>query len=190
MLNRVSVAALSMVASAWLAAPAAHAVDLPAGDWKLGLSGFASGYLQHGFCDHAATSVAGGFACTTGISGQVGNSTLGRIGAGYIFADFFPQIQYTTPQLGGFQLQASIIQGFDAVPMADVNGVKLIEHPLPGLMAKANFDWQGLLAGHTWVSGWLQSSSSTTPQFAGEQRITSSALDPGGRLAFQGLTAV
>jgi hypothetical protein len=135
-------------------------------------------------------SLAGVGSGGAGVSGQVGNSTLGRIGAGYIFADFFPQIQYSTPQLAGFQLVASIIQGFDAVPMADVNGVKLIEHPLPGLMAKVDFDWQGLLAGHTWVSGWLQSSSSTTAQFASEQRITSSAVDLGGRLDFKFLSLV
>jgi predicted porin len=273
-----------MVASATLAAPAAYAVDVAAGDWKLGVSGFASGYLQHGFCDHADTTVAGGFACNTGpgggdrssvsnglgvghfgitastqkgewdlggmgeiwsginstsggktgfgetspslrqsyvffgskrfgtlkagrmfgvfgsdaiasdmslagvgsgaagVSGQVGNSTLGRIGAGYIFADFFPQIQYSSPQLAGLQLVASVIQGFDAVPMADVNGVKLIEHQLPGLMAKATFDWKGVLGGRTWVSGWLQSSSATNAQFATEQTITSQAVDVGARL--------
>jgi hypothetical protein len=292
MLKRVSVAALSMVASASLAAPVAHAVEIPAGDWRLGLSGFASGYLQHGFCDHAAISVAGGFACNTGpggdnrssvsnglgvghfgvsaatqrndwdlggtgeiwsginstaggksgfgetspslrqsyvffgskrvgtfklgrmfgvfgsdaivndmslagvgsgaagVSGQVGNSTLGRIGAGYVFADFFPQIQYATPDLAGFQLVASVIQGFDAAPMADVNGVKLIEHSLPGAMAKATYDWKGALAGHLWVSGWLQSSSSTTGQFAAEERITSAAGDLGGRLDVRAFSAV
>jgi predicted porin len=292
MRKRDWVALASMIASALLVAPAAYAVDVTAGDWTLGVSGFASGYLQHGFCEHADTQVAGGFACNTGpggdnrssvsnglgvghfgitaatqknewdlggtgeiwsginstsggktgfgetspslrqsyvffgskrfgtlkagrmfgvfgsdaiandmslagvgsgaagVSGQVGNSTLGRIGAGYIFADFFPQIQYSTPQLAGLQLVASIIQGFDAVPMADINGVKLIEHPLPGAMAKATFDWKGLLAGRTWVSGWLQSSSSTNAQFASEQKIMSSAVDLGARLDLKALSLV
>jgi predicted porin len=292
MLKRIGVAVSSMVAGTLLAAPAAYAVDVAAGDWKLGVSGFASGYVQHGFCEHADTKVAGGFACNTGpggdnrssvsnglgvghfgisastekhgwdlggvgeiwsginstsggktgfgetspslrqsyvffggkrfgtvkagrmfgvfgsdaiandmslagvgsgaagVSGQVGNSTLGRIGAGYVFADFFPQIQYSTPQLAGFQLVASVIQGFDAVPMADVNGVKLIEHTLPGMMAKATFDWKGLLAGRTWVSGWLQSSSSTNGQFATKEEITSQAIDLGARLDFKALALV
>jgi predicted porin len=290
MLKRVALP--SMVASALLAAPAANAVDLAAGDWKLGLSGFASGYAQHGFCDHTDTKVAGGFACNTGlggenrssvsnglgvghfgisastqkndwdlggvgeiwsginstnggktgfgetspslrqsyaffggkrfgtlklgrmfgvfasdaiasdmslagvgsgaagVSGQVGNSTLGRIGAGYIFADFFPQIQYTTPSLAGFQLTAAVIQGFDAVPMADVNGVKLIEHTLPGTMAKLTFDWSGALAGRAWTGGWLQSSSSSNGQLASEETITSSAVDVGARLDFKVLSLV
>jgi predicted porin len=292
MVKRVSIAVASMVASALLAAPAAYAVDLAAGDWKLELAGFASGYLQHGFCEHADTKVAGGFACNTGpggdnrssvsnglgvghfgvtaqtqknewdlggtgeiwsginstsggktgfgetspslrqsyvffgskrfgtfklgrmfgvfgsdaiandmslagvgsgaagVSGQVGNSTLGRIGAGYIFADFFPQIQYATPQLAGFQLVASVIQGFDAVPMADINGVKLIEHPLPGAMGKLTFDWTGLLSGRTWVSGWLQSSASSNMQFATQEKITSKAVDLGARLDLKALSLV
>jgi predicted porin len=291
MLKRDWAAVASMVASTLLVAPVAFAVDVAAaGDWKLGVSGFASGYVQHGVCDHAETQVAGGFACNTGpgganrssvsnglgvghfgitastrkndwdlggtgeiwsginstsggktgfgetspslrqsyvffgskrfgmlkagrmfgvfgsdaigndmslagvgsgaagVSGQVGNSTLGRIGAGYIFADFFPQIQYATPVLGGLQLVASIIQGFDAVPMADVNGVKLIEHTLPGLMAKATFDWTGVVGGRSWVGGWLQNSSSTNAQFATNQKVTSSALDLGTRLDWSALS--
>jgi predicted porin len=292
MMKRVWVAVTPMVASALLVAPAAYAVDVAAGDWKLGLSGFASGYAQQGFCDHTDTKVAGGFACNTGpggenrssvsnglgvghfgisastqkndwelgglgeiwsginstsggktgfgetspslrqsyaffgskrfgtlklgrmfgvfgsdaigndmslagvgsgaagISGQVGNSTLGRIGTGYIFADFFPQIQYATPQLVGLQLVASVIQGFDAVPMADVNGVKLIEHTLPGVMGKLTFDWKGLLAGHAWVSGWVQSSASSNGQFAGKEEITSTAVDVGARFDLKALSLV
>jgi predicted porin len=297
MRKRVWVTVPSMVASALLAAPAAYAVDVTAGDWKLGISGFASGYAQHGFCEHSDTQVAGGFACNTGpggdnrssvanglgvghfgiaastrknewdlggvgeiwsginstnggktgfgetspslrqsyaffgskrfgtvklgrmfgvfgsdaiandmslagvgsgaagISGQVGNSTLGRIGAGYIFADFFPQIQYATPQLAGFQLTAAVIQGFDAAPMASIdnkpiNGVNLIEHPLPGMMAKLTFDWSGLLGGRAWTSGWMQSSSSSNGQFASEEKITSSAVDVGARLDWKVLSLV
>ncbi len=285
-----SVFSVTMCAGVLLAGSAARAVDMTAGDWKLGVSGFASGYLQLGMCDHSGTSVAGGFACDTGpdggnrasvsnglgvghfgisasterggwtfggtgeiwsginstnggktgfgetspslrqsfvffgskragtfkvgrmfgvfasdaivndmslagvgsgaagVSGQVGNSTLGRIGVGYIFADFFPQLQYTTPDLGGLQLTASVIQAFDAVPLADVNGVKLIEHRLPGLMGKATFDWSAVLAGHLWLSGWWQSSSSSMAQFPTRQTITSSALDVGGRLDLKGLS--
>jgi predicted porin len=135
-------------------------------------------------------SLAGVGSGAAGVSGQVGNSTLGRIGAGYIFADFFPQIQYSTPQLAGLQLTGAVIQSFDAVPIADVNGVKLIEHTLPGLMGKLTFDWQGILAGRTWVGGWLQSSSSTNGQFAGKEEITSKAVDLGGRLDWKVLSLV
>jgi predicted porin len=282
----------AMLVSLVLAAPAARAVDLPAGDWKLEVTGFASGYLQLGLCDDSTSNIAGGFACNTGpggdnrssvsnglgvghfgisaatekggwniggtgeiwsginstsggktgfgetspslrqsfvffgrknvgtfkvgrmfgvfgsdaiandmslagvgsgaagVSGQVGNSTLGRIGVGYIFADFFPQIQYATPDLGGFQLVASVIQAFDAVPMANVNGVSLIEHPVPGFMGKASYDWKAGLSGRLWVSGWVQRASSTTGQFERRQNLTSSAEDVGLRLDLGGLSAL
>ncbi len=130
-------------------------------------------------------TLAGVGSGAAGVSGA-GNSTLGRIGVGYIFADFFPQIQYNSPDLHGFQVVASIIQAFDAAPMAGVNPVSLIEHPLPGLMGKATFDWKGDFAGRAWVGGWGQSSTSTNGQFTSEQSVFSSAFDFGTRLEFAG----
>jgi predicted porin len=42
------------------------------------------------------------------------NTTFGRIGYGYIYADWKPQIAYTTPNMGGFQATAGISQAFNA----------------------------------------------------------------------------
>jgi len=39
-----------------------------------------------------------------------GNTTLGRIGYGYIYADWKPQISYTTPNFSGFQATVGISQ--------------------------------------------------------------------------------
>jgi len=44
-----------------------------------------------------------------------GNTTLGRIGVGYIYADWIPQISYTSPKSGGFQYSAGLFQGMDIV---------------------------------------------------------------------------
>jgi len=41
-----------------------------------------------------------------------GNTTLGRIGTGYIYADWKPQISYTTPNFNGFQATAAISQAW------------------------------------------------------------------------------
>jgi len=43
----------------------------------------------------------------------VGNTTFGRIGSGYIYADWKPQISYTTPNMNGFQATAAITQGWN-----------------------------------------------------------------------------
>src|SRR5713101_9710792 len=44
-----------------------------------------------------------------------GNTTLGRIGVGYIYTDWIPQISYTSPKSGGFQYSAGLFQGVDVV---------------------------------------------------------------------------
>src|SRR2546422_1859771 len=42
-----------------------------------------------------------------------GNTTLGRIGVGYIYTDWIPQISYASPNYGGFQYSAGVFQGID-----------------------------------------------------------------------------
>src|SRR5712691_11475223 len=42
-----------------------------------------------------------------------GNTTLGRIGVGYIYTDWIPQISYSSPKYGGFQYSAGVFQGMD-----------------------------------------------------------------------------
>jgi hypothetical protein len=109
-----------------------------------------------------------------------GNSSLGRIGVGYIFASFFNQIQYTTPDFGGFSLTGSVIQAFTD------ESTTLTEHKLPGFMAKANYAWKGTVAGSLWTSGLLQESSTAD----GLTSLTSSAVDVGARLDYRDLSLV
>ena len=109
-----------------------------------------------------------------------GNSSLGRIGVGYIFATFFNQIQYTTPDFGGFSLTGSVIQAFTD------NSTTLTEHKLPGFMAKANYAWKGTVSGNAWTSGFLQQSTTAD----GQTSLTSSAFDVGARLDYADLSLV
>jgi len=49
-------------------------------------------------------------------AGQLnGTTTLGRIGTGFIYADWKTQIMYTTPNFNGFQATAGISQGWNQV---------------------------------------------------------------------------
>jgi len=48
-----------------------------------------------------------------------GNTTLGRIGSGYIYADWIPQITYTTPNFSGFQASAGLTQNWGANSFAN-----------------------------------------------------------------------
>ena len=109
-----------------------------------------------------------------------GNSSLGRIGVGYLFAGFFNQIQYTTPDFDGLSFTGSVIQAFTD------SSTTLSEHRVPGFMAKANYAWKGVLPGNAWTSGFLQ--SSTTPD--GRTSLVTSAIDAGARLEYGELSLV
>src|SRR5712691_2632351 len=86
-----------------------------------------------------------------------GNTTLGRIGVGYIYTDWIPQISYTSPKYGGFQYSAGVFQGinigtFGGTGAAEPNSATLTGHEQPGFQAKASYEWTGSVAGKAWVS--------------------------------------
>src|SRR5439155_13142343 len=72
-----------------------------------------------------------------------GNTTLGRIGVGYIYTDWIPQISYTSPKYGAFQYSAGVFQGMDIVPAGAATSASLTEHEQPGLQAKGSYEWTG-----------------------------------------------
>jgi hypothetical protein len=51
-------------------------------------------------------------------SGAPGTTTLGRIGTGYMYADWKSQIAYTTPNMNGFQATVGLTQSWDALATA------------------------------------------------------------------------
>jgi predicted porin len=64
---------------------------------------------------------------TGGVTGtSAGNTTLGRIGAGYIYADWKPQIAYTTPNMSGFQATVALSQAFNVISLANSGGVSSV----------------------------------------------------------------
>src|SRR4029078_11014008 len=52
---------------------------------------------------------------SSGGNAAPGNTSLGRIGIGYIYTDWEPQITYTTPNFNGFSFRAGIFQALSAV---------------------------------------------------------------------------
>jgi hypothetical protein len=60
-----------------------------------------------------------GVGGTLGNSTSAGNTTLGRIGTGFIYAEWKPQIAYTTPNMNGFQATVGITQAFTAGSLAN-----------------------------------------------------------------------
>src|SRR6266480_5916136 len=78
-----------------------------------------------------------------------GNTTLGRIGVGYIYTDWIPQISYASPNYGGFQYSAGVFQGLDVGRFAgssgavEPNSATLTGHEQPGFQGKASYEWGG-----------------------------------------------
>ena len=76
-------------------------------------------------------------------AGGAGNSTLGRIGSGYLYADWVGQIQYQSPNFSGFQVQGALRE-----PWANAANSQL------GYEGKATFDFNANdVSGRIWVGG-------------------------------------
>lgn len=79
-------------------------------------------------------------------AGGAGNSTLGRIGSGYLYADWNGQIQYQSPNFNGFQVTGAIKE-----PVLNAANHNL------GYDGKATFDFASNgVDGRVWVGGIYQ----------------------------------
>ena len=86
-----------------------------------------------------------------GSAGSAGNTSLGRIGAGYIYADWKPQIAYTTPNFNGFQATVGISQAFIAT---GAPGTSSTTNASPAYEGKASYSFAANgVDGKVWVSG-------------------------------------
>lgn len=115
-----------------------------------------------------------------------GNTTLGRIGSGYIYTDFQPQITYTTPKLGGLQASVGVFQPLRSLTApAQTNTA-------PGFQGKVTFD-QSFGDDATlrlWASGVTQKHQTIGAGTGGLVSYTGRGMDLGGKLTVGPVTAV
>lgn len=119
-----------------------------------------------------------------------GNTSLGRIGVGYIYTDFKPQITYTSPSANGFQFSGGLFQGFDATG-GTPGGAALFfgGHDQPALEAQASYDWKGEASGKAWLGFFSQKSKLAG---GGAGGFTGTAWELGGKVgvgAFEGVAS-
>src|SRR6266436_3830544 len=121
-----------------------------------------------------------------------GNTTLGRIGVGYIYTDWIPQISYASPNYGGFQYSAGVFQGLDVVPFSgDPSSASLTGREQPGFQAKASYDWGGRISGKAWVSGMSQQVKARAGDAApAGSSVSGQAFDIGAKVNSGGLEGV
>jgi hypothetical protein len=131
-----------------------------------------------------------------------GNTSLGRIGLGYIYTDWEPQITYTTPSFGGFTLSGGAFQPLDAIANGSATGAapQYTSHSTPQWQVGAGFAWgdpkSDALTGKVWVDVVSQQVKADSSLIAGYNyagiatNYTGTAVDGGVKLDVAGFEAV
>ena len=93
----------------------------------------------------------------SGAGSLAGNTTtLGRIGAGYMYADWKSQVAYSSPNWNGFQFTVGLTQAFNAQ-----NALNLLPASATTTLrgegqtayeGKVSYEWTGDVAGKVWAS--------------------------------------
>jgi hypothetical protein len=100
-----------------------------------------------------------------GTGGPAGSSsTLGRIGSGYIYADWKGQMSYTSPNWNGFQFVAGVMENFVPSSSAIPSGVTVNKSNM-AYEGKVTYDFAASdVTGRVWLGGITQKTEGT---FAG-----------------------
>ncbi|MGH9907744.1 MAG: porin [Pyrinomonadaceae bacterium] len=106
------------------------------------------------------------------------NTSLGRIGLGYIYADWLPQITYISPKIGGgFQVSAGVFS-----PMTIAGGPATSQED-PQFQGKVTWDFSGPVTGRLWAGAMYQEQTFVTP-VAGNSSFDGQGYDVGAKIGF------
>jgi predicted porin len=113
------------------------------------------------------------------------NTSLGRIGSGYIYTDFQPQITYTSPDLAGFKVAAGVFQPLRSLSAPAQNNTA------PGFQGKLTYDTTfGDVGLRLWASGVTQKHETIGAGTAGLVSYTGRGVDAGGKLTVGPISVV
>ena len=93
-----------------------------------------------------------------GVVGTAGGTTttLGRIGTGYIYADWNGQIAYTTPNMNGLSLTLGLMQPWNATASSAVSETTTGSTDQFGFQGQGSYSWTGDFAGKVWAGFFSQ----------------------------------
>jgi len=124
-----------------------------------------------------------------GSQGVVGSSggtttTLGRIGTGYIYADWNGQIAYTTPNMNGFSATLGVMQPWNVTASGALSGASAGNTDEFGFQGQASYSWTGDFAGKVWAGFFSQevtgqNNGAATPAAAASTSDTADAYEAG-----------
>jgi hypothetical protein len=117
-----------------------------------------------------------------------GFTTLGRIGVGYMYADWKAQLQYVSPNWSGFEFVVALVDPFGLVNLSgnslDAGSFSQANDTF-GIEGKISYSWEGDFSGKVWASFINQSINTTnTTQFSDQD---ATGFDIGGKLGFFGV---
>jgi predicted porin len=116
------------------------------------------------------------------------NTSLGRIGLGYIYTDWEPQITYTTPTYSGFSASAGVFQ-----PLTPLTDPQYSKHTAPQFQIGGSYAWGDAqsLSGKVWVDFVTQQYQYSGAAPTGTATsITGNAFDGGVKLSYMGFDGV
>lgn len=115
-----------------------------------------------------------------------GYATFGRVGVGYMYMDWQPQISYFSPNYGGFEFAAGIFQPMETQTFGVANSATARGHDQPQLQAKASYAWSnGTDSGKIWSSTTSQKHTALSGDTAASgYSYTGTGIDIGGKVAF------
>jgi hypothetical protein len=105
------------------------------------------------------------FGVGAAASASNSNTTLGRIGLGYLYTDFKPQISWTLPGMAGFGAKIGLFDPDDVI--ADTAAASATEGSSPRVEAQITWNgdfFQTGLGVNLWVDGTYQNTERTTAQ--------------------------
>ncbi|CAN1487092.1 OmpC Outer membrane protein (porin) [Methylophilaceae bacterium] len=104
---------------------------------------------------------------------RVGSTTtLGRIGTGYIYADWKNQVAYSSPNFNGFSFTAGVTQAWNQVSVNGGASSDEMGGNSPAFEGKASYAFAGDVAGKVWVSAISQKVEGLSNAVAGSQTIS------------------
>lgn len=111
-------------------------------------------------------------------------TTLGRIGTGFMYADWKSQVAYTSPNWNGFSFTAGVTQAWNAVATNGGASSTGRGEGSPAFEAKASYAWTGDVAGKVWasmISQKVDGLTSGTPAAFGVAAVADRVTSTSGR---------
>ena len=127
-----------------------------------------------------------------------GSVSLGRIGLGYVYADFQPQITYTTPSMGGLTAAFSVMQPLDDILAGSTLSPALHGHGQPQFQAKLTYatPGKGPVKANFWLNGITESmepANATEAKAVGfnlGQSVRATGFDAGAKVTVKDFSLV